>query len=109
MEPYRRKIRAAAIMGSGLQFEWDQRKAAPKIVKHGVSFQESATVFGEALGRIVTDPRHSSEEERLVLLGISQDKRLLGAMFRRARRGNSNHQCRRATRGERKHYEENPE
>jgi uncharacterized DUF497 family protein len=62
----------------------------PNLLKHGVSFQEAATVFGEALGRIVTDPRHSSEEE-LVLLGISQDKRLLGAMFRRARRGNSNH------------------
>jgi uncharacterized DUF497 family protein len=47
-----------------LKFEWDPRKAASNLVKHGVSFQEAATVFGDALGRIVEDPRHSSSAAR---------------------------------------------
>ena len=41
-----------------LEFEWDPRNAAADLVKHGVSFAEAATVFGDPLGRIVTDPRH---------------------------------------------------
>ena|SRR5260370_13761588 len=47
------------------------RKAAANLAKHRVSFEEAATVFGDPLGRIVADPRHSAIEERLVLVGIS--------------------------------------
>ena len=54
-----------------LAFEWDPRKAAANPAKHEVSFEEAATVFGDPLGRIVVDPRHSAIEERLVLVGIS--------------------------------------
>jgi hypothetical protein len=46
-----------------------------------VSFEEAATVFGDPLGRIVADPRHSSQEERFALLGLSQDRRLLAVMY----------------------------
>jgi hypothetical protein len=46
-----------------------------------VSFEEAATVFGDPLGRIVADPRHSSEEERLVLLGYSERRRLIAVMY----------------------------
>jgi uncharacterized DUF497 family protein len=53
-----------------LEFEWDPQKAAANLAKHKVSFEEAATVFGDSLGRIVADPRHSSEEERFVLLGF---------------------------------------
>jgi uncharacterized DUF497 family protein len=53
-----------------LEFEWDPRKAAANLVKHKVSFEEAATFFGDPLGRVVADPRHSTVEERLVLLGI---------------------------------------
>jgi uncharacterized DUF497 family protein len=45
-----------------LEFEWDRQKAASNLGKHGVSFEEAATVFGDPLGRVVVDPRHSSEE-----------------------------------------------
>lgn len=64
-----------------LQFEWEPRKAASNLAKHGISFEEAATVFGDPLGRIVPDPRHSSEEERFVLLGLSREERLLAVMF----------------------------
>ncbi|HTT65519.1 MAG TPA: BrnT family toxin [Bryobacteraceae bacterium] len=91
-----------------LEFEWDPRKAVSNLVKHGVSFQEAATVFGDTLGRIVADPRHSLEEERLVLLGLSQEKRLLAVMF--VERGEAIRiiSARRATRRERRDYEEDP-
>jgi uncharacterized DUF497 family protein len=64
-----------------LEFEWDPQKAAANLAKHKVSFEEAATVFGDPLGRIVADPRHSSEEERFVLLGLSKDRRLLAVMY----------------------------
>jgi uncharacterized DUF497 family protein len=96
-------------MGVALQFEWDPRKAASNLVKHGVSFQEAASVFGDALGRMVADSRHSSEEERLVLLGLSEEKRLLAVMF--VERGEAIRiiSARPATRRERKDYEEDSE
>src|SRR5437899_4847798 len=40
-----------------------------------------STVFGDPLGRIVADPRHSSGEARFVLLGLSEDRRLLAVMY----------------------------
>ena len=63
-----------------MQFEWDGNKAAGNLAKHRVSFEEAATVFGDPLGHIVADPRHSSEEERFVLLGLSKALRLLAVM-----------------------------
>jgi uncharacterized protein len=63
-----------------LEFEWDPRKAAANLVKHKVSFEEAGTVFGDPSGRIVADPRHSAVEDRLVLLGISKERRLLAVM-----------------------------
>jgi len=89
-----------------LEFEWDLRKAAANLAKHGVSFEEAATVFGDPLGRIVTDPRHSVGEERFVLLGSSREKRLLAVMY--ADRGGVIRiiSARKATRRERRDYEE---
>jgi uncharacterized DUF497 family protein len=79
------------------------------LAKHGVSFEEAATVFGDPLGRIVPDPRHSSEEERFVLLGLSGEERLLVVMF--VDRGELIRiiSARRATRHERRDYEEDTE
>jgi hypothetical protein len=52
-----------------LTFEWDARKAASNVAKHGVSFDEAVTVFEDPLGRLEDDDRHSVSESRLVLLG----------------------------------------
>jgi len=64
-----------------MRFEWDPRKARRNRAKHGISFEEAATVFGDPLGRIVDDPRHSDGEQRYVLLGHSQRQRLVAVMF----------------------------
>jgi uncharacterized DUF497 family protein len=89
-----------------LKFEWDPRKAAANLIKHRVSFEEAATVFGDPLGWIVNDPRHSFGEERFVLLGLSQKRQLLAVMF--VERGAAIRiiSARPATRPERKKYEE---
>jgi hypothetical protein len=92
-----------------LEFQWDQRKAAANLAKHKVSFEEAATVFGDPLGRIVADPRHSAEEERLVLLGISRQRRLLAVMYIERTGAVRIIGARQATRPERRDYEEIPQ
>ena len=53
----------------GLTFEWDANKAAVNTIKHGVSFEEAATAFGDPLSITVADPDHSIDESRFVLIG----------------------------------------
>ncbi len=60
-----------------LKFEWDADKAASNLRKHGVSFEEAATVFVDESAIIIPDPDHSVDEERFVLLGLSSNLRTL--------------------------------
>ncbi|NVD72851.1 BrnT family toxin [Duganella sp. BJB488] len=60
-----------------MRFEWDQRKAAANLRKHGVSFDEARTVFADRLGKIRYDPDHSEAEDRFIQLGRSSKDRLL--------------------------------
>jgi uncharacterized DUF497 family protein len=53
----------------GLAFEWDGDKAAANVSKHGVSFEEASTAFGDPLSVTVADPDHSIDESRFVLIG----------------------------------------
>jgi uncharacterized protein len=62
---------------SSLRFEWDEGKAAINAKKHGVSFEEARSVFFDERARLIDDPDHSQEEERFVLLGLSNTLRLL--------------------------------
>lgn len=63
---------------SSLRFEWDEGKAAINAKKHGVSFEEArSSVFFDERARLIDDPDHSQEEERFVLLGLSNTLRLL--------------------------------
>ena len=50
-----------------LQFEWDPRKAKVNLAKHGVSFEEAMTVFGDLLARIFDDEEHSEDEKREII------------------------------------------
>ena len=61
----------------GLTFEWDRRKAAANLKKHGVTFEEASTAFGDPLSLTIADPGHSVGEERFVLLGQSRYGQLL--------------------------------
>jgi uncharacterized DUF497 family protein len=45
-----------------VQFEWDRRKAIANLAKHGVSFEEATTVFGDPLTTTIPDPLHSKDE-----------------------------------------------
>jgi uncharacterized DUF497 family protein len=60
-----------------LNFEWNPAKAASNREKHGVSFEEAATAFGDPLSLTIYDPDHSFGEDRYVLLGLSENHRLL--------------------------------
>ena len=60
-----------------LTFEWDEVKASANMRKHGVGFEEAATAFGDVLSVTVADPDHSLDEERFILLGLTERSRLL--------------------------------
>ena len=60
-----------------MRYEWDARKAAANRSKHGVSFQEAATVFRDPLAQTGGDPDHSVAENRFVTFGLSARGRLL--------------------------------
>ena len=63
---------------SNLSFEWDERKAAANVKKHGVSFEEAKSVFVDERAKVIYDPDHSDDDEdRFVLLGLSGVLRLL--------------------------------
>lgn len=62
---------------SALRFEWDGRKAAANLKKHGVSFDEAKSVFFDERAKLIDDPDHSDDEDRFVLLGMSSTVRLL--------------------------------
>lgn len=60
-----------------LRFEWDERKAAVNVKKHGVSFDEAKSVFVDERAKLIADPDHNEDEDRFVLLGLSSVLRLL--------------------------------
>ena len=60
-----------------MRFEWNARKAAANVRKHGVSFDEAASVFLDSLSATGDDPDHSLDERRFVTFGNSSSGRLL--------------------------------
>ncbi|HHW77554.1 MAG TPA: BrnT family toxin [Xanthomonadaceae bacterium] len=60
-----------------MEFEWDNRKAASNLKKHGVSFHEAASVFGDPLALTFDDPDHSIGEHRLLTFGTTRTGKLV--------------------------------
>lgn len=89
-----------------MDFEWNPRKAEINLRKHGVSFPEAGTAFGDDLAVTVPDPDHSDDEERFITIGWSNRRRLL--MVSHIDRGDRIRiiSAREFTRAERKAYEE---
>jgi uncharacterized DUF497 family protein len=86
--------------------EWDPTKALANQGTHGVTFEEAATVFQDALARIHPDPDHSALERREIIVGHSCQGQLLVVSF--TERGSNIRliSARLATRRERHDYEE---
>ena len=61
----------------GLKFEWDENKNSINKKKHKISFEEAKTVFYDSEAIVIEDPDHSEDEERFLILGISQKVNLL--------------------------------
>lgn len=89
------------------EFEWDDEKAISNLKKHGVSFEEGATIFNDPLIASISDPDHSNEEERYVSVGISVQGRLLVVVHTEREERIRLIGCRKATGTERKAYEKN--
>ncbi|NEQ98485.1 MAG: BrnT family toxin [Cyanothece sp. SIO2G6] len=89
-----------------MEFEWNPNKAKLNSEKHGVSFQEAATVFNDPLSVTFLDPDHSIGENRYVTIGISRYVQLL--VVAHTDRGEKVRiiSARKATRLERRFYEE---
>ncbi len=60
-----------------LEFEWNSAKERENIGKHGITFHEAATIFGDDLSWTFPDPDHSIGEERFITIGASSRKRTL--------------------------------
>jgi uncharacterized DUF497 family protein len=90
----------------GYEFEWDSGKAESNVRKHGVTFDEASTVFGDPLASLMPDPDHSVEEQRYLLLGMSNRRRLLVVAFAEQPPRTRLISARRASRPERRCYEE---
>jgi uncharacterized protein len=89
------------------QFEWDATKAASNRKKHGVSFEEAATVFADPLAFIFDDEMHSTDDVRELIIGHSSRNRLLVVAFTERHPAIRLISARVATAKERREYEAN--
>jgi len=89
-----------------MRFEWDENKATINLSKHSVLFEEAKTVFDDPLYIDFYDPDHSEDEERYLIVGESNQERLLIVSY--TERGDSVRliSAREVTRTEREAYEE---
>jgi len=89
-----------------LQFEWDDEKAETNIGKQNISFEEAETVFRDPLACIFDDETHSEDERREIIIGHSENNRLLIVCFtERTECAVRIFSSRPATRRERRDYE----
>lgn len=89
-----------------MEFEWDPNKSDANLKKHGVSFHEASTVFGDPLSITFNDPGHSIGEHRLLTFGYSRINQLLAVVHTERHVKTRIISARRATRQERKIYED---
>ncbi len=89
-----------------MKFEWNPDKAESNYGKHGVSFEEAATVFNDGLSVTFPDPDHSMGEGRYVIIGISRYGQLLIVAHTDRSETIRIISARKATRQERRFYEQ---
>ena len=89
---------------NGLQCEWDRNKAEANRRKHGVSFEEAATVFDDPHAKEEYDGRHSHVEDRWLVVGLSDRLRLISLAYTRRDEAIRIIHARRATKAEARRY-----
>jgi uncharacterized protein len=89
-----------------MQFEWDENKAERNLSKYKVSFEEAKTVFDDPLYVDFYDPDHSGDEERYLIIGESNQGRLLIVSYTERSDSTRLISAREVTRAERESYEE---
>jgi len=89
-----------------MEFEWDPDKSEANLKKHGISFHEASTVFGDPMAITFNDPDHSIGEHRFLTFGRSRANQLLGVVHTERREKTRIISARRATRQEREIYED---
>ncbi|TDO97465.1 BrnT family toxin [Marinomonas balearica] len=90
-----------------IKFEWNVVKAATNIRKHGVSFEEAKSVFFDDCALQFFDHEHSEAEDRFLMLGMSNETKLLIVCHCEHNNGNTIRiiSARKATKNESKHYQ----
>jgi len=89
-----------------MEFEWDPRKSNVNLKKHGISFHEASTIFGDPLAITFNDPDHSVGEHRHLTFGHSMTNQLLVVVHTERHGKTRIISARRATKQERKIYED---
>jgi uncharacterized protein len=89
-----------------LTFEWDLRKARSNLAKHGVAFEQASTIFGDSLSLTIPDSEHSRMERRYATMGRAFNGKLLVVVHTDRDDNIRIISARRASRRERKFYEE---
>lgn len=60
-----------------MRCEWDPDKDQRNQAKHGIGFEEAATVFGDSFALTWEDREHSVGEYRVLTLGYTETNRLV--------------------------------
>ena len=89
-----------------IEFEWDRNKAKLNLRKHGVAFKVAASVFRDPLSITIDDPDHSEDEDRYIIIGLSDAGRLLIVSHTNRESRTRIINARELTRPEREAYEE---
>jgi hypothetical protein len=90
-----------------IEFEWDTAKAASNKKKHGVSFEEARSVFYDEFAVQFFDEDNSVSEDRFLMLGFSDEARLLIVCHCERNKGNTIRiiSARKATKYESSYYQ----
>ena len=89
-------------------FTWDSKKNSANVQKHGISFEEAKSVFYDDNARLMHDPDHSEDEERFIILGLSDGLNILVVChcYREENEVVRIISARKATKNEKKQYQE---
>ena len=89
-----------------LQFEWDSKKSQSNKRKHGITFEEASTIFGDPLSITIDDSAHSIGEDRFVTIGTSVNDKLIVVAHTERNDIIRIISARKATRNEKRQYEQ---